>query len=112
MAMRSASRSTQGSELSTEAGSCIGPTAITAISYFSLKMYATTRRSPSMASLVGGPLSVDSEPVGSKTVPSAAGDASSKTRFRLYEPKRAEGFEPSLRAWKALVQPLHHTREN
>jgi hypothetical protein len=24
--------------------------------------------------------------------------------------KRAEGVEPSLRAWKALVQPLHHAR--
>ena len=24
--------------------------------------------------------------------------------------KRAEGIEPSLRAWKALVQPLHHAR--
>ncbi len=24
--------------------------------------------------------------------------------------KRATGFEPVLRAWKALVQPLHHAR--
>src|SRR4051812_35467142 len=31
------------------------------------------------------------------------------TRLR-HAPKRATGLEPALRAWKALVQPLHHTR--
>jgi hypothetical protein len=31
-------------------------------------------------------------------------------RISLYKWKRATGIEPVLRAWKALVQPLHHAR--
>ena len=31
-------------------------------------------------------------------------------RTSLYQWKRATGIEPVLRAWKALVQPLHHAR--